>query len=464
MTETTLYDMGFDLLLNRGLSPLFGEGLSSSLQSSITDGVTSTILSSGEMIGNYTVKDGYFQSSNFVSGSAGWKLTPTSIAINVPTAISSLDIPDATTANSFHVESDADTYWGCNVADWASDNDNAKAYVLKTGVAKFQDVSVVGTISGRSTATIAGAIDASGHFIDNALDTSGKEILGDFTFGVSGAIKMITDADNGLWLSPTGILGKKDGATTFAIGIDGDPTFAGTLVAASGTFGTITAGIITGVDVFAQQFRQLRWTVQYGLNTTDGWETTTTGGATLTPYASDIMLLSALDALGAAAVAAIEVGSFGIDLTTSTTSPITYSKSPVLECLAICTNLTGSGACYIRIGSFVGATPPHIGFTFTEGSTVGSYIDGPGGANVSLTHTIDNTKWHKYRIQVTPNGSDYDVKWYVDDVLEATLTDHAFPSTPAKNFGAKATNNWATGGDEDNATMVIGATTFQQDY
>jgi len=66
MTETTLYDMGFDLLLNRGLSPLFGEGLSSSLQSSITDGVTSTILSSGEMIGNYTVKDGYFQSSTLL--------------------------------------------------------------------------------------------------------------------------------------------------------------------------------------------------------------------------------------------------------------------------------------------------------------------------------------------------------------------------------------------------------------
>jgi len=77
------------------------------------------------------------------------------------------------------------------------------------------------------------------------LDTSAKEILSDFTFGASGALKMITDSSNGLWLSPTGILAKKAGVNTLAIGIDGTATFAGTLSAAAGTLGTITSANIT---------------------------------------------------------------------------------------------------------------------------------------------------------------------------------------------------------------------------
>jgi len=232
MTLPTIYELGFDPLLNRGLPTM-----PDVLQSSISNNISTGVLGSGEMIGNYTIKDGYFQSSNFVSGSAGWQLSPTGAEINVSTAILSLDIPDATTASSFHTDSDGNSYWGCNVADFATDNDNAKAYILKTGVAKLQDVSVVGTISGRSTATIASAINASGNFIDANLDTSGKEILGDFTFGASGAIKMITDADNGLWISPTGILAKKAGANTFTIGIDGSPTFVGTITASAGSIG-----------------------------------------------------------------------------------------------------------------------------------------------------------------------------------------------------------------------------------
>ena len=241
MTLPTIYELGFDPLLNRGLPTM-----SDILQSSISDNISTSVLGSGEMVGNYTIKDGYFQSSNFVSGSAGWQLGPTGAEINVSTAILSLDIPDATTASSFHTDSDGNSWWGCNVADFATDNDNAKAYILKTGVAKLQDVAVVGTISGRSTATIASAINASGNFIDANLDTSGKEILGDFTFGASGAIKMITDANNGLWISPTGILGKKAGDTTLAIGIDGTATFAGTLSAATGTLGKVTISEVSG--------------------------------------------------------------------------------------------------------------------------------------------------------------------------------------------------------------------------
>jgi len=121
--------------------------------------------------------------------------------------------------------------------------------IRQSGLAEFKDlilysvsIDATSTIAGRLASVLASAINASGHFIDAALDTSTKEILGDFTFGESGAIKMTTDADNGLWISPTGILGKKAGATTFSITTSGDATFQGSIASGS----TITGVTITG--------------------------------------------------------------------------------------------------------------------------------------------------------------------------------------------------------------------------
>lgn len=91
--------------------------------------------------------------------------------------------------------------------------------------------------------TIGSSINQSGQFIKDVvntnLSTATKQILGDFTFGSYGAIKMITDDNNGVWLSPTGILGKKAGATTFTIGADGNATFSGNVIGATITGGTI---------------------------------------------------------------------------------------------------------------------------------------------------------------------------------------------------------------------------------
>ena len=79
-----------------------------------------------------------------------------------------------------------------------------------------------------------------GDIINDNLNTATKEILGAFTFGASGAINIATDADNGLWLSPTGILAKKASVTTFALEADGDATFGGALTAVTGTLGALT--------------------------------------------------------------------------------------------------------------------------------------------------------------------------------------------------------------------------------
>lgn len=81
--------------------------------------------------------------------------------------------------------------------------------------------------------------------INTKLNTSTKQILGDFTFGSSGAIKMITDANNGLWISPTGILGKKAGVTTFSIDTHGNAVFGGDIAAESIVTGNISIARIS---------------------------------------------------------------------------------------------------------------------------------------------------------------------------------------------------------------------------
>ncbi len=95
-----------------------------------------------------------------------------------------LDIPDDTTANSFHVETDGDTFWGTTPALFTTSNDNATAYVLKTGVAKFQSV------------TLSGSVAISGIANDSNTDIALLEMTHDLVFSV-------TDADTIAWASGT---------------------------------------------------------------------------------------------------------------------------------------------------------------------------------------------------------------------------------------------------------------------
>jgi hypothetical protein len=121
--------------------------------------------------------------------------------------------------------------------------DQANAFIKNDGSYKFKDGS--GNVLIDSAGTGGNYIN----LINSNLNTQTKLILGEFQFQGSGALKIATDDNNGVWISPTGILGKKAGATTFAIDNGGNATFGGTLVAASGTFGMITAGTFTGVTI-----------------------------------------------------------------------------------------------------------------------------------------------------------------------------------------------------------------------
>jgi len=116
--------------------------------------------------------------------------------------------------------------------------------------------------------------------INNTLDTQTQQILGEFTFSSSGALKIATDDNNGTWISPTGILGKKSGSTTFALDNNGNLTMKGTLLAGSVIAANISADLINagtlvgrtvkatggdGVDTWLQNNGQLLF--RYGNST-----------------------------------------------------------------------------------------------------------------------------------------------------------------------------------------------------
>ena len=150
-----------------------------------------------------------------------------------------LDIPDATSANSWHVDTSGNMWFGCNVVDFISDNNNAAAYILKTGVAKFQNVIISG--------------GANVSFISDTLDTSAKNILKDFTFSpsdYSGAFKSgdITwntttgaiTGGSGIIMYKNGIVGASAGVTTFSIdATTGDAAFSGAITASTVNGSTI---------------------------------------------------------------------------------------------------------------------------------------------------------------------------------------------------------------------------------
>ena len=182
-------------------------------------------------------------------GSSDYLTAPFYVSMAGDMIASSLTITGGTIRSgktSFTDSANAGYYLGSEGLYVGSATDTTKLkYTLSTGAFDF-----IGTISSRATGIIASAISSTGHFIDDALNTSAKTILDSFTFGASGALQIGTysaGVSGDLKISPTGILGRdKDNNTTFTIdATTGNATFAGTLSAPSGTLGTITSATIT---------------------------------------------------------------------------------------------------------------------------------------------------------------------------------------------------------------------------
>jgi hypothetical protein len=98
--------------------------------------------------------DEYLQSTGFVTGSTGWQIKGNGdVEFNSGTFRGSLiagelHIPDRdSTANSWHVNTTGDMWLGATETNFNADPDNATAYILNTGVAKFLAATTIGSNS-----------------------------------------------------------------------------------------------------------------------------------------------------------------------------------------------------------------------------------------------------------------------------------------------------------------------------
>ncbi len=165
-------DSNLGVLLSKASNPAF--------ENTFFEGVGSA-LNNNEFQGNTEMQDGFLQSSNFVTGVSGWQLSPASAELNVSTALLNLDIPDTTTDDSFHVESDGDTWWGANIADGIG---NANASITKAGVGTFKSV------------VLSTSVEISGIANSSNTDISLLDMSHDLVFSV-------TDADTIAWANGT---------------------------------------------------------------------------------------------------------------------------------------------------------------------------------------------------------------------------------------------------------------------
>ena len=170
-----IFDLGFDKFLSKAglifnLLQDTESGLSSILSNVITDSVNPADLVSGEWVGNISIKNGYLQSSNFLAFTSGWRLTPTSGEFNFHVSVDYLDIPDAITFNSFHVDNIGNIWSGATTFNILT---NPFA-VSNAGVLRAVSGTIGGWTIGDTTLTATGIIlDAGNQKIESTNYVSG---------------------------------------------------------------------------------------------------------------------------------------------------------------------------------------------------------------------------------------------------------------------------------------------------
>ena len=165
--ERTGESEGFNVEATIGASALYQEGDEPKNINSPNEIGENVI--SGSAIDNVWIKS-WIKSNNYKVGTTGFKIdgltgdvefgngkfrgdiTGATGTFGGSLIAGNIHIPDQdTTANSFHVQADADTWWGCTETDFNADNDNANAYILNTGYVKFQSGVIGGFTLGATT-------------------------------------------------------------------------------------------------------------------------------------------------------------------------------------------------------------------------------------------------------------------------------------------------------------------------
>jgi hypothetical protein len=157
-------DNPYDSNLNRSESDNLIGGNAEPIFNSEQPSQSSVASVSGENMGDMWISN-FIKSKNYqpkvkgflIDGITG-KIECMSLYATGSIIGSAIHIPNDVDANSFHVNNIGSSWWGCNEADFISNPNNAPAYILNTGVAKFSNITINGgtvqwsTISGTTNA------------------------------------------------------------------------------------------------------------------------------------------------------------------------------------------------------------------------------------------------------------------------------------------------------------------------
>lgn len=315
------------------LATLAQPGGNTAASSSMAGGsVQQASVASGGAMSDITISNS-IQSTNWAPKTVGFYMNGqtgyaefSSIFVKGAVAAGSFDIPDVNTINSFHVDPAGNTWWGTTPTLWLLNHDNAVAYVLNTGVAKFQNIAITG-----------------GSVVTGVLNKGVQSWTTDIVFSSASATQINYSS---------GHIFMQDG-TTYTIG--------------AGNTGTMSAATYIYLDINVSTIA-LQTTTTYTTATGDGKVLIATAqnnntAASVVPFGGGQPVLD-----GAANIAALSITAASIAATT-----ITAAKMSVTQLSAISANL-GT----ITAGSITVVTGSNT-VAITPGAT-NAIISGPTGA------------------------------------------------------------------------------------
>jgi hypothetical protein len=366
-------DLGYDDLLSRATSviTLFDEGITSENADALI--MTSAIGFSKTTMGTLETNQN-MKSSNFVTGSAGWQILGSGdVEFNSGTfrgslIAGSIDIPDTTTANSFHVDTSGNAWWGATAIG------SATAKVLNTGAATFTSITITG-----------GSVDWS-----TINDDDGNKPDNNATLGATFGTNIAGGGTDNTQVTNTGYatLFRED---KFGDGNDGDVTISSnTSLTADAFYNNLTVN--TGITLTTNGFRlfvkgtlTLTGTGKVARNGNaggNGTNATSAGGSGAGTGGTAGTALADGSVIGAVAGIVGANGRIGASrYSTGTTGGSTGTAGGAGNDVAKSIGTTGSNS----VAGGAGGTG-----TTSESGTGGSGSGGSGGAGGAKTGTVFN--------------------------------------------------------------------------
>ena len=167
---TNLDDKGKEIIdqVSQGLATINTNKLSEVEKNELIGKVKASNINSGDINGILNLVYGHIQSINFKTGSAGWRIDSNgNLEANSGTFRGTVSAATLLYGKTSFEDSTNAGYYISSLGVYVGAASNTTYLKYKTADGSF---AFIGTISGRSTATLASAIDSSGDLITTKLD------------------------------------------------------------------------------------------------------------------------------------------------------------------------------------------------------------------------------------------------------------------------------------------------------